>query len=656
MKKAERSTSSSHAWGTVAGLALLVTLSVALRATHLGWPPLWADEAESAINALTIVGRGLPLDRYRDLPVFENTLVRPWPESEEYAFRDISYSDRGLAIYHGWLPLYAMAGAFRLAGVTPESARRRSPLKDASTAELIRWTAVPRWTAIAFAAALVAFAFALGRAVAGEGAGWAMALAVSVSNLYVYLGRQARYYSPTLAIGAVSGLAVWAAIRRGRFRDYALAGLAVGLLFHTHVLSAVVTGLLFAAALPLARDQEHLAAKAALAGGVGGLIVLPWAWWSGFLAQTAYIPPARQFLSLGSLVRSLPSTDPVIFLVSALGLSWLALAVLIGARMPDRWRRPILDLAPALCFATAWTLLSYVLFVTLVPAASYWVLRLKLSVAVPGLLLMTVVVTALSRAIRPSAGALLPPAVMLALLALVGQLRLSPVEVGWDGGKHDLVRLIRSWPLGREARVYATPNEHLVLTYYTGRPVQSLNAVRGSWLDRLDHDLVILDAPRYEEIPRPEVADIAAEHGLRLAPEELPRRAREAQVAATVLDVAPRVAAIEPQPGRLDPFERELVEETRALTRRVIDAATWGTPMAQAGTRGDWKELWEFFFLRFADPETRARQEASIEERIARSWAHVLPGGWVVYDCRRVRNPPLILRDAPSAAFDGEQR
>ena len=88
-----------------------MALTLALRARNLGWPPLWADEAESAINALTIVAEGLPTDHHLGLPIYENTLVRPWPESAEYEFRDISYSDRGLAVYHGWIPLYAIAGA-----------------------------------------------------------------------------------------------------------------------------------------------------------------------------------------------------------------------------------------------------------------------------------------------------------------------------------------------------------------------------------------------------------------------------------------------------------------------------------------------------------------------------------------------------------------
>src|SRR5688572_1578708 len=97
-------------------LCVLVAMAIALRAHRLDVPTLTVDEAESALNALTILAEGVPGDQFLGLPLYENTLVRPWPESPEYEFRDLSYSDRGVAIYHSWIPLYAIAGAFRLSG------------------------------------------------------------------------------------------------------------------------------------------------------------------------------------------------------------------------------------------------------------------------------------------------------------------------------------------------------------------------------------------------------------------------------------------------------------------------------------------------------------------------------------------------------------
>jgi hypothetical protein len=93
-----------------------------LRSWNLADPVLFRDEAESAINALTILEHGVPTDRYLSLPIYENTLTRPWPDSEEYEFKDTSYSDRGFAVYHGWLPLYAIAASFVIFDIVPDKA------------------------------------------------------------------------------------------------------------------------------------------------------------------------------------------------------------------------------------------------------------------------------------------------------------------------------------------------------------------------------------------------------------------------------------------------------------------------------------------------------------------------------------------------------
>src|SRR5215469_8555476 len=101
---------------------LLIGVGVLLRIRNLSNSFLWSDEAESAINALTILEHGVPTDKYLGLPIFENTLTRPWADSREYEFKDTSYSDRGVAVYHGWLPLYTMAASFKIFGIAPDKA------------------------------------------------------------------------------------------------------------------------------------------------------------------------------------------------------------------------------------------------------------------------------------------------------------------------------------------------------------------------------------------------------------------------------------------------------------------------------------------------------------------------------------------------------
>src|SRR6185437_1699523 len=92
---------------TLGLVTLILGGAIALRLVSLDAKPFWVDEAESSINALTILQNGCPTDSYLGLPIYENTLVKRWPGNPEYEFRDISYTEGHFAVYHGWLPLYA---------------------------------------------------------------------------------------------------------------------------------------------------------------------------------------------------------------------------------------------------------------------------------------------------------------------------------------------------------------------------------------------------------------------------------------------------------------------------------------------------------------------------------------------------------------------
>jgi hypothetical protein len=623
----------------LAGLCFLVCLGLGLRGTHLGDPPLWVDEAESAINALTIVADGLPRDRYLGLPLFENTLVRPWPDNAEYEFRDLSYSDEGLAIYHGWLPLYAIAAAFRLAGVTPEMARHGTPPGHSSIDELAHWTAVPRWPSLIFSAVFVVAAFSLARRVYDASAGWAMALAATVSTTLVGPGWQARYYSATLAFNALCGLAIWNACRRGRWRDHALAGLAIGVLFHTHALSAVTMVGLFAATLPFARRQDRLVPKLTIAGLVTGTLVLPWAMWSGFIDQASYVPYAWRSLSFPVLLRTLPSRDPITLSITGLGVGWWLGFRLLGDRLPVRWRRPIEDHAVAFYFASVWTVLAYLSFVCLIPAMSYWLPRVKIAVAVPGCLLVTVVLTAVTGALRP-AFSWLPSASMLAFLAVTGQLLPEADGSGMEGKDDEIVRLVRSWRLGAGGRIFASPNHHLRLTYYTGSPVQSVAPVRRSWLESFDRDLVIIEHRGYSLPSAGEVQAIGARMGLGLTTAEAESRAAELPQLLPALELVGWVAEVQPPPRPLSDLDRALVDAVLETTRQRINETASAT--ALAGTPpGNWRDFWLFVFYRFSDPASRIGPQLNYYERTRRARAYVLRNGWVIYDCRPLSEPPL---------------
>ena len=632
-------------------LSVLVVVAVGLRAYHLGSPMLWVDEAESALNALTIVATGLPGDQFLGQPLYENTLVRRWPESAEFEFRDISYSDRGLATYHGWLPLYSIAAAFRLAGVTPEMARHGTPLQNASPKEIARWTAVPRLPALIFSALFVVLAWNLGRRVHGPSAGWALAIAASSANLLVWCGRQARYYSATLAGNAACALAIWNACRRGRMTDHALVGLAIGTLFHIHSLSAVTMVGLYAIELAMTRNQPRLWLRVLVAGALAGLLVLPWAVWSGMLAQARLIPAARHYLSWQMVLWSLPSRNPAVLAIAGVSLAWFTACVVLGERIDARWRVPFVSEANGFRFALVWLLLSYVTFVGGMPAASYFVTRLKVATAVPGLLVCTLGLSAACRAARPQ-WRLLPVVAMAGFLVVSGQVP-PRVNVSADDDRHvtELVGLMRSWTLGPATRVFSTPNDHLTLTYYTGRPVQSIAPVRKEWLDDATRDVVIVAGERFGHLDAAEIQEVAQRLGPRLSSEEVKRRAEESRRLATELDLRQSGAHVVSSFSRpLDDIDRALVEAVRIEARRSLAMEFRGTPLGRQFEMANVDEFRQAFFYWFSDPARRTGPGLNYAACLARARVTVHSSGWTVFDCRKTNEPALVLLVAQQPA------
>jgi len=127
-----------------------------------------------------------------------------------------------------------------------------------------------------------------------------------------------------------------------------------------------------------------------------------------------------------------------------------------------------------------------------------------------------------------------------------------------------------------------------------------------------------------------------------LTPAEARARSEELRWLLPALELEGAAAEVRPRPRPLDDFDRALVDAVRAETRLRMDALARGTPLAAAATRSNWREFWQFFFYWFADPQTRLGEHLNYASRIRSARAHVLPSGWVVYDCRPRREPPLV--------------
>ena len=620
--------------------------ATAVRLAFINSEPLWVDEAESSINALTILERGYPSDRYLGLPIYENVLLTTSPDSEEYEFKDSSYSDRGMAIYHGWLPLYSIAAADAFAGIRPDVDDGRPPVVRHTSQELTRRTIVPRAPSIVFAVLFLWSIYRLARTISGGDTAWSVLMAASFAQPIVWFGWQARYYSATLAFTALSGLAIWMFTRRGSWRDSVLTGLALVLLFHTHSLSfLILTGVLLVNA-PIGLGRPRWISKLLLTAAIVACGVVPWMYWTNYFHAATRIPSAWPLLAFPSDFISW-FVERKAF-VAIIGL--ILLLPLLAAIFP-RWRfgRRVLAAAsdkPAFYFTLTWFVIAYLAFMFLIPAASFLPARLMLVVAVPGYLLFALCIAVAARTMTPRFAVLVSPLIVIAFLGLRGTATIKASHVEGERGLEAVLEAASRWTLAPGTKLYAWPNDNLLLTYYSGLPVQSIAPVRKAFLDTYPGDIIFLEAGKpYIELPASEVRTIARQRGVELSPEEARQTSFRIQRYGARQYLQDHVADIWPPPEPAQQIDHALLAQYKEQTRLIGEERAVeflllrGFPPPLALT-----EKWLPVFYRYVDPEKRLGDRLNYRDRIRGATGIVLPNGSIILDARRNRDVPLVDR------------
>lgn len=612
---------------------VIVALAVALRLPGLARSAPFIDEAETAVNALTVLEHGLPRSEYLGLPVFENTLTEPWPASAEYEFADTSYGPRGLARYHGWLPIYVMAGSFLAFGVRPDAVPAIPAVRHGD-AEIARRVLASRLPSVAFAALFVWCLYVAGKELHSAAAGLAAALVAALSTECIVFGQQARYYSATLAL---STAAAWAAARtwkRGSAGDWALWCTLTVLLFHTHALAALVATVAIVPGLLKCLRQQRLGPVLA-AAAVLGLATLPWAWWTGLFAGSAGGPPARKLFEWPEdLYGYFAVRVELAVALAALLVAWGA-AELRVRRRATALSASLAAARPALLFALAWLSTGYLLFHALVPAASFFYSRLTLLLIPPGLLLLGVLASASARLFLPRAQALASVAACGALVLAGGRAFAKPARNESNTrALQELIAHLRTQRWSADTRLYALPNQHLVLQFTAGLPVQSIAPVRRDFLESYPGEIVLLESA--DPTPAINPQDLR-ECGV---PDEAPERARELRAQLRHADLARRVRTVESDsPPPDDPwFEclRAISAEKLANGEYGADLSLQNPPLLRGFAVRDVASFWPVFFYRFVDPRSRSGAALNFAGRMRTASSQLLRSGWAVH-----RAPPL---------------
>jgi hypothetical protein len=605
---------------TLGLVTLILGGAIAIRLTSLDAKPFWVDEAESSINALTILQDGFPTDSYLGLPIYENTLVKRWPGNPEYEFRDISYTEEHFAVYHGWLPLYAIAASFAIQSIHPDEADGELSIKH-GLSEWRHRTKAARLPAVLFGTAFLLIAFYAATSMYGRDAGWAALTMGAIHPWHVMLSREARYYSAQITLTTACCFLLWLMLQHCTWKRTCAAALAFILLFYTHLLSFCTAGAVFLIVLPaILRLHRPALGKMIAFASIVLAGTLPWVIVTGFYAYQSGVPRAWPMLHLpADIYRYPPVTLPNAVVGTAVVLSvvWLLLP---GSHISPRLRAPAAPLAPALLLLGGWAALGYAAFLLFMPAVSFATNRLNLSYWGPLFLLESMICAAFARVLIPRFSVFLAPVLMVLLFFAGGNtlLRASRSTDTWEPLELVSNRLA-AMHLNSDTKLYAAPNGHLILTFYSGLPIQDITPIRKSYLDTYRGDVVYIDygISVDADVLTPErVRQAALRYGMDLSPDAAARwvdllRTRDYREAMLKI-VNPGAGD---QLEMLPPFARQLLRlhdrgASLLFSKAGLDLVTKGFDIY---TWTDWRAVLKY---RFVDPAAHSGVHANYADRL----------------------------------------
>ena len=619
---------------------LVIAAAVARRVEFLDCRPFWVDEAESSINALTILQHGVPVDHYLGIPIYENTLVKPWPGNPEYEFKDISYSERGLATYHGWLPLYSMAASFALHHISPDQPSRNFSVRRRLD-EWRLWSRAGRFPSVVFSAIFLLVCYLAGTSLIGRDAGWTALLVGSVHQTQLDVSTTARYYSATVTLSTVVVLCLWLMITKGEWKHYLLAACAFSALFFTHLITFIAAVCVLCAVAPVVLWRQRGSLKKLTGFAlVLGTATVPWILSTGFLSGLGAVPPARLLLSFPSDFFAYPLARPIYFLALGALIGLLIWAWRAHSGLPERLRTPLRRCSPAIAILSLWIVAGYLCFMLFMPAASFFVERLNLSYWGPTLLLGSIFAAVVGRMVSTRYSVILAPAIAFVLLGITGHDLWGEPSPNHDAPWRDLVVLadyLNHQSFRDTTRLYASPNQHLVLTFYMGLPFQSVAPVRKSFLDSYRGDIVYAETAPFlggaRTLSPASLQRTALSSGERLADLDAQRlsgllRTVEYQSAVSQ-DIlgSPKYSAPSLPSFAAQALAREHVEISKLKT---------GTEPILPVFRGfrvqnaqDWRAV---FFYRFVSPLSRTGPNLNYADRLRGADADLLVNAkWAIY-------------------------
>ncbi|MBV8892067.1 MAG: glycosyltransferase family 39 protein [Acidobacteria bacterium] len=608
----------------------------------MGRLPLWGDEAESSINALTILQKGVPADRYQGNLLFQDWMIRRWPDNPEFEFRDISFSDRHVVVYHGWLPLYSIALSFKLLGISSSPAPMLRPQYD--EAQRLRRTMAARLPSVLFGMLCIVGLYLAGCRLQGRETGLIAALLATYLAVNIFDSQTARYYASTAA-GVT--FCMWAALtmrQSARWRDFFIGGILFSLLFYTHMVAFAAACVMWAFVIAFRANQWRvIAPKALLFVGVVAGLCTPWLIATDYFKFSAEIPKAWKMLNLpGDLIVVWLLAKEFGF-IAAVGAMLAGAVFVLRGRVSPRLTEPFESYRTSFAFVYVWLVVSYIVFFFTMPPSSFAVSRLSPLLVPPALLFLAMVFCSVAAifskrsvlavaAIGAIAFVLManwrhPDNVRLAKLGLA-----EPSDIVSPTHYVDTaVEYLRTAPIDGTTKLYAPPDMDFILTFYTGMFVQNIAPVRKSYLDSYPGDIILFaDGAFWRTGPlRPDRLLNAAQ----TVGEELSaRKALDISCELSTLDFRSKQASnglhVIPAAGSVPSFAEGLWEEEQEQTPAwARNAWRWyptQLPLFRKVELRDSSEWWLHYNYALVGPDQR-RLHPNYENRIHNATLTVPP-------------------------------
>jgi hypothetical protein len=430
-------------------------------------------------------------------------MIRPWPNNPEFEFRDISYSDRHIAAYHGWLPLYSIALSFRLFGISSSPAGVLRPQYD--EAQRLRRTIAARMPSVFFGMLYIVGIYLAGCRLQGRETGLVAALLATFLAVNISYSQTARYYVETAAGVTFCIWATMAMRQSARWRDFLMGGLLFSLLFYIHLVPFAAAFLMWAIVMAFRANQWRvMALKGLLFVAVIAGLCTPWLIVTDFLKHSGQIPKAWTLLTLpGDLIVIRLLVKEFGFVV-AMGAVLAGGVVVLRRRVPPRVTEPFESYKTSFAFVYVWLVVSYVVFFFTMPPSSFAVSRLSPLLVPPALLFLAMVFCSVASIVTKRNVLAVAAMAAIAFVLMANwrhpdNVRLAklgmaePADIVQPTHYVDMaVEYLRTAPIDGSTRLFAAPDMDFVLTFYTGMFVQNIAPVRKSYLDSYPGDIILL--------------------------------------------------------------------------------------------------------------------------------------------------------------------